>query len=127
MKKILILLIGLTFIFSSCEKEDNIMCNTRGSVRVDVDITSIDVNTYSSLESNITIYYDVENLGYWTVDYYEILFCVQYIDTAGVTHQIHDVSNGSDIVGHSTGHNNKFMSLDGIFLEAYVEDYSIYN
>ncbi len=127
MRKTLYILIGLMIIFASCEKEDNIMINTHGSVRVDIDITSIDVNTYSSLESNITINYEIENLGYWNVDYYEILFCVQYIDSEGVTHQIHDVSNGSDIVGHSTAYNNKFMSLDGIFLEAYVENYSIYN
>ena len=127
MRKILFLLIGLMFIFSSCEKEDNIMINTSGSVRVDIDILSVDVNTYDSMESNITINYEIENLSYWNVDCYEILFCVQYIDTAGVTHQIHDVSNGSDIVGHSTAYNNKFFTLDGIFLEALVENYSIYN
>ena len=70
MRKILFLLIGLMFIFSSCEKEDNIMINTSGSVRVDIDILSVDVNTYDSMESNITINYEIENLSYWNVDYY---------------------------------------------------------
>jgi len=129
MKKLLFLLIGIAFIFTSCEKEDNIMVNTHGSVRVDVDITSWQIDSYNNplLESNGTVYYEIENLGYWTVDYYEVLFGIIYIDTLNIAHIIHDVSNGSDIVGHSTAHGSKFLSAPGRITEVYVEDYSVYN
>lgn len=129
MKKSVLFLIAIiiTVAFSSCMKEDDVMFNTGQSIRADFRIVDNIPFDYPSGCGNVTIWYEVENLSYWNIDYYEVLFTIKYRDTSGVIQYISEIDNGSQVDGRSVHSDNVFVEFNGVFLSSTIENYEIYN